>query len=112
MMHPISGEPVHLPDVELQVRDRAAADAASLVLEALAIPHAIVPLEAGFAVATDAAFAARAVMALDADERERAEASVSAPAPPDLGRSYVGLTAGIALMALLSLKNAVAIEPS
>jgi rhomboid protease GluP len=79
--------------------DRGQAESWTLVLEAMAIPHRVVPTDAGFAVMVPPKMVAPAIAALDAQDNEAAEGPVLDLAPPDHGPSYVGVAAGITIMA-------------
>ena len=80
--------------------DRGQAESWTLVLEAMAIPHRVVPTEVGFAVMVPPKMVAPAIAALDAQDREAAEAPfLRELAPPDHGPSFVGVAMSITLMA-------------
>jgi rhomboid protease GluP len=80
--------------------DRGQAESWTLVLEAMAIPHRVVPTEAGFAVMVPPQMVAPAIAALDAQDKEASEPPLSSDlAPPDHGRSFVGLAMSITLLA-------------
>lgn len=79
--------------------DRNQAEAWTLVLEAMSIPHRVVPTDAGFAVMVPPKMLAPAMAALDAEDREAAEEPASESAPPDMGPSYVGVAMGVTLIA-------------
>jgi rhomboid protease GluP len=80
--------------------DRGQAENWTLVLEAMAIPHRVVPTEAGFAVVVPPQMVARAIAALDAQDSEAAEPALSSDtAPPDHGPSFVGVAMSITLVA-------------
>ncbi len=80
--------------------DRAQAESWNLVLEAMAIPHRVVPTEVGFAVMVPPQMVAPAIAALDAQDKEAAEAPLAPElAPPDHGPSFVGVAMSITLIA-------------
>lgn len=80
--------------------DRGQAESWNLVLEAMAIPHRVVPTEAGFVVMVPPQMVAPAIAALDAQDREAAETPLLPElAPPDQGPSFVGLAMAITLVA-------------
>ena len=81
--------------------DRGQAESWTLVLEAMAIPHRVVPTDIGFAVMVPPKMVAPAIAALDAEDKEAIEAKDPARdlAPPDHGPSFVGLGIGITLVA-------------
>jgi membrane associated rhomboid family serine protease len=71
-----------------------------LVLEAMAIPNRVVPTDLGFVVMVPPQMVAPAIAALDAQDKEAAEApKVRETAPPDHGPSYVGVAMSITLIA-------------
>jgi rhomboid protease GluP len=71
-----------------------------LVLEAMAIPHRVVPTEVGFAVMVPPQMVAPAMAALDAQDKEAAESPLMPElAPPDHGPSFVGVAMSITLIA-------------
>ncbi len=87
--------------------DRGQAEAWALVLEAMAIPHRVVPTESGFLVMVPAQMVAPAIAALDAQDREAAESPLAREAaPPDQGPSYVGVAMGITLVAFFVVTGA------
>jgi len=76
----------------------AQAEAWSLVLLALDIPHEIESVATGHALVVPAPFLRRALKALDAED---AEAKEPPPAKmPDRGRSYIGVAIAIVLVAM------------
>lgn len=82
--------------------DQGQAESWTLVLEAMAIPHRVVPTDIGFAVMVPPKMVAPAMAALDAQDkeaREAAEGPTREVAPPDHGPSYVGLGIGVTLVA-------------
>jgi membrane associated rhomboid family serine protease len=79
--------------------DQGQAESWTLVLEAMAIPHRVVPTDIGFAVMVPPKMVAPAMAALDAQDREAAEEPTREVAPPDHGPSYVGMGIGITLVA-------------
>jgi rhomboid protease GluP len=79
--------------------DRGQAESWNLVLEAMAIPHRVVPTEIGFVVMVPPQMVAPALAALDAQDREAEMPLVPDLAPPDHGPSYVGLAMAITLIA-------------
>ncbi len=79
--------------------DRGQAESWTLVLEAMAIPHRVVPTDIGFAVMVPPKMVAPAMAALDAQDREAAEGPVVEVAPPDHGPSFVGTGIGVTLVA-------------
>ena len=79
--------------------DRGQAESWTLVLEAMAIPHRIVPTDAGFAVMVPPKMVAPAMAALDAQDKEAAEEAPREVAPPDHGPSFVGMGMSITLVA-------------
>jgi len=79
--------------------DRGQAEGISLILEAMAIPHRVVPTEAGFAVMVPPRMVAPAIRALDAHDKEAAQGLPRELAPPDHGPSYVGLATAITIVA-------------
>jgi membrane associated rhomboid family serine protease len=79
--------------------DQGQAESWTLVLEAMAIPHRVVPTDAGFAVMVPPKMVAPAMAALDAQDREAAEGPARDLAPPDHGPSFVGMGMGITLVA-------------
>lgn len=80
--------------------DRGQAESWTLVLEAMAIPHRVVPTDAGFVVMVPPQMVAPAIAALDAQDQEAAEApKVREVAPPDHGPSYVGVAMSVTLIA-------------
>jgi len=79
--------------------DRGQAENWTLVLEAMAIPHRVVPTDAGFAVMVPPQMVAPAIAALDAQDQEAAEGPVPEAAPLDHGPSFVGVGASITLLA-------------
>ena len=88
--------------------DRRRAEAWSLVLEALAIPHRLAPGAAGWSVSVEDEWSGRAGEALDAHDREQREAreAVAAdPAPPDLGPSASALLVPLGLVGFFLLSG-------
>ena len=79
--------------------DRGQAEGFSLVLEAMAIPHRVVPTETGFAVVVPPRMVAPAIAALDAQDREAAEGPPRESAVPDHGPSFVGVAMAITIIA-------------
>lgn len=79
--------------------DRGQAESWTLVLEAMAIPHRVVPTDVGFAVMVPPKMVAPAIAALDAQDKEAAEGPVREVAAPDHGPSFVGMGIGITLVA-------------
>jgi membrane associated rhomboid family serine protease len=82
--------------------DRGQAESWTLVLEAMAIPHRVVPTDVGFAVMVPPKMVAPAIAALDAQDKEAeedAEGPSRDPSPPDHGPSFVGTGIGITLVA-------------
>jgi rhomboid protease GluP len=79
--------------------DREQAESWTLVLEAVAIPHRMVPTDVGFAVVVPPKMVAPAIAALDAQDTETAEGPALELAPPDHGPSYVGVAASITIIA-------------
>jgi rhomboid protease GluP len=79
--------------------DRGQAESWTLVLEAMAIPHRVVPTDIGFAVMVPPKMVAPAMAALDAQDKEAAEGPLREVAPPDHGPSFVGIGIGITLIA-------------
>jgi rhomboid protease GluP len=79
--------------------DRGRAEGFSLVLEAMAIPHRVVPTDEGFAVLVPPRMVAPAVRALDAHDKETAEGPAREIAVPDHGPSFVGLAMVITIIA-------------
>ena len=79
--------------------DRGQAESWTLVLEAMSIPHRVVPTDIGFAVMVPPKMVAPAMAALDAEDKEAAEEPARDIAPPDHGPSFVGLGIGITLVA-------------
>jgi rhomboid protease GluP len=80
--------------------NRGQAESWTLVLEAMAIPHRMVPTEAGFVVLVPPQMVASAIAALDAQDKEAAETPLAREvAPPDQGPSYVGVAMSITLVA-------------
>jgi rhomboid protease GluP len=79
--------------------DRGQAEAWTLVLEAMAIPHRVVPTDAGFAVMVPPRMVAPAIAALDAQDREAAEGPPREIAVPDHGPSFVGVAMAITIIA-------------
>ena len=79
--------------------DRGQAESWTLVLEAMAIPHRVVPTDIGFAVMVPPKMVAPAIAALDAQDKEASEEPAREIAPPDHGPSYVGMGIGITLVA-------------
>jgi rhomboid protease GluP len=71
--------------------DKGQAEAWAFVLEAIAIPHRLVETEAGYALMVPSPMVAPALSALDAQDKEAAEGPPRDVAPPDHGRSFVGL---------------------
>jgi rhomboid protease GluP len=79
----------------------AQAEAWSLVLLALNIPHEVEPVETGYALVVPVPFLRRALKALDAED---AEAGEPPPAKmPDLGSSSVGVAIAIVLVAFFAI---------
>ncbi len=79
--------------------DRGQAEGFSLVLEAMAIPHRVVPTDAGFALMVPPRMVAPAIAALDAHDKEVAEGPAGELAAPDHGASFVGLAMAITILA-------------
>ena len=79
--------------------DRGQAESWTLVLEAMAIPHRVVPTDVGFAVMVPPKMVAPAIAALDAQDKAASEEPARDVAPPDHGPSYVGMGIGITLVA-------------
>jgi rhomboid protease GluP len=79
--------------------DRGQAEGVSLVLEAMAIPHRVVPTELGFAVLVPPRMVAPAIAALDAQDRDIAEGPPRESVVPDHGPSFVGVAMAITLLA-------------
>jgi rhomboid protease GluP len=79
--------------------DRGQAESWTLVLEAMAIPHRVVPTDAGFAVMVPPRMVAPAIAALDAQDREAAEGPARESAVPDHGPSFVGMAMAITIIA-------------
>jgi rhomboid protease GluP len=80
--------------------DRGQADSWTLVLEAMAIPHRVVPTDVGFVVMVPPQMVAPAIAALDAQDKEAAETPRIREEPaPDHGPSYVGVAVSITLIA-------------
>ena len=79
--------------------DRGQAESWTLVLEAMAIPHRVVPTDIGFAVMVPPKMVAPAMAALDAQDKEAAEGLARDQPPPDHGPSFVGMGVGITLVA-------------
>jgi rhomboid protease GluP len=79
--------------------DRGQAENWTLVLEAMDIPHRMVPTDVGFAVVVPPKMVAPAIAALDAQDQEAAEGPVRDSAPPDHGPSFVGVAASITIIA-------------
>ena len=79
--------------------DRGQAESWTLVLEAMAIPHRVVPTDIGFAVMVPPKMVAPAMAALDAQDKEAAEGPLREVAPPDHGPSFVGMGIGVTLIA-------------
>jgi rhomboid protease GluP len=80
--------------------DRGQADSWTLVLEAMAIPHRVVPTDVGFVVMVPPQMVAPAIAALDAQDKEAAETpKAQEPPAPDHGPSYVGVAVSITLIA-------------
>jgi len=79
--------------------DRGQAEAWTLVLEAMQIPHRVVPTEVGFAVMVPPRMLVPAIAALDAQDREAAEGPPREIAPPDHGPSYIGVAMAITMIA-------------
>jgi len=79
--------------------DRGQAESWTLVLEAMAIPHRVVPTEVGFAVMVPPKMVAPAIAALDAQDKEAAEGPPRDIAPPDHGPSFIGVGMGVTLFA-------------
>jgi len=80
--------------------DRNQAESWTFVLEAMAIPHRVVPTEAGYAVMVPPQMVAPAIAALDAQDKEATEPPLSSEvAAPDHGPSYVGVAMSITLLA-------------
>ncbi len=66
----------------------------------MAIPHRVVPSDIGFVVMVPPQMVAPAIAALDAQDKEAADAPKAREvAPPDHGPSYVGVATGIMLIA-------------
>lgn len=83
-------------------RTRTDAETAALVLEALAIRHAILPAEGGgLALVVAGVELDRALRALGAEERERAErATEQDPPAPDLGPTLAGVAVAVSIVAM------------
>ena len=79
--------------------DRGQAEGWDFVLEAMAIPHRVLPTDAGFAVMVPPQMVATAIAALDAHDKEAAEGPPREVAPPDHGPSFVGVAMAITLIA-------------
>ncbi|MBN2576996.1 MAG: rhomboid family intramembrane serine protease [Deltaproteobacteria bacterium] len=79
--------------------DRRQAESYSLVLEAMAIPHRVVPTDAGFALTVPPRMVASAIAALDAQEREVAEGPLREAPVPDHGPSFVGVAMVVTITA-------------
>ncbi len=79
--------------------DRGQAESWTLVLEAMAIPHRVVPTDIGFAVMVPPKMVAPAIAALDAQDKEAEEGPVVEVAPPDHGPSFVGTGIAVTLIA-------------
>lgn len=80
--------------------DHGQAETWALVLEAMAIPHRVVPSDVGFVVMVPPQMVAPAIAALDAQDKEAAEApKAHASTAPDHGPSYVGVAMSITLIA-------------
>ncbi len=79
--------------------DRGQAESWTLVLEAMAIPHRVVPTDVGFAVLVPPKMVAPAMAALDAQDREAAEGPPREVAPLDHGPSFVGVGMSLTLFA-------------
>jgi rhomboid protease GluP len=87
--------------------DRGQAESWALVLEAMAIPHRVVPTEIGFVVMVPPQMVAPAIAALDAHDKEAAESPLAREsAPPDHGPSYVGVAMSITLVAFFVVTGA------
>lgn len=84
--------------------DRGQADGVSLVLEAMAIPHRIVPTETGgYAVLVPPRMVAPAIAALDAHDREAAEGPPRESAAPNHGSSLAGVGMTVVLLAFFAV---------
>jgi rhomboid protease GluP len=79
--------------------DHGQAESISFMLEAIAIPHRIVPTETGFAVMVPPRMVAPAIAALDAHDREAAEGPRREIPVPDHGPSLVGVAMAATLFA-------------
>lgn len=80
--------------------DRGQAESWTLVLQAMDIPHRVVPTDVGFVVTVPPQMVARAIAALDAQDKEVEETpKLPDSAPPDHGPSYVGIAMSITLLA-------------
>jgi rhomboid protease GluP len=79
--------------------DPRRAESWSFVLEALGIPHRVMPTETGAALLVHPTAAAKATAALEAHDREAAEVPVPEPPAPDSGPSSVGMVLAMALVA-------------
>jgi membrane associated rhomboid family serine protease len=79
--------------------DRGQAESWTLVLEAMAIPHRVVPTDVGFAVMVPPRMVAPAIAALDAQDKEAAEGPARDALPLDHGPSFVGVGMSITLLA-------------
>ncbi|MGD0836151.1 MAG: rhomboid family intramembrane serine protease [Polyangia bacterium] len=78
--------------------DRGQVEGWNLVLEAMAIPHRVVPTEVGFVVVVPPRMVGPALAALDAQDKEAAEPLVAREAP-DQGPSFVGVALTATLVA-------------
>jgi rhomboid protease GluP len=79
--------------------DKGQAESWTFVLEAKAIPHRVVETDVGYAVMVPPQLVAPALTALDAQDKEATEEPLSDVAPPDLGRSFVGIGMAITIIA-------------
>jgi membrane associated rhomboid family serine protease len=79
--------------------DRVQADGWDFVLEAMAIPHRVLPTNTGFALLVPPQMVATAIVALDAHDREATEEPPREAAPPDHGPSFVGMAMAITIIA-------------
>jgi rhomboid protease GluP len=79
--------------------DRGQAEGVSLVLEAMEIPHRVVPTETGYAVVVPPRMVAPAIAALDAEDKEAAEGRPRELPVPDHGPSFVGAAMAVTAIA-------------
>jgi rhomboid protease GluP len=79
--------------------DPRRAEAWSFVLEAVGVPHRLVPAFEGVALVVDATMAARAAAALAAQEQEAIEEQAPEIAAPDQGPTTLGAAMATALIA-------------